>query len=41
VTLVANSPAIPSGVQDDAFVGIPGARMPSRKVVKSASIASV
>jgi hypothetical protein len=38
VTLVANSPAIPSGVQDDQLDGIPGARIPSQKALESTSI---
>jgi hypothetical protein len=39
-TLVANSPAIPSGVQGDRLHDIPGARTPSRKAPETASIAS-
>jgi aryl-alcohol dehydrogenase-like predicted oxidoreductase len=38
LTLVANSPAIPSGVQDDQLDGIPGARIPSQKALESTSI---
>src|SRR4051812_23311709 len=40
LTLVANSLAIPSGVQDNWLDGIPGAQIPSRKALEPASIAN-